>query len=200
VLAERPAWLVPAAVAVVIVILLGIVGVIVLSRRSGPSITGQTHPTPSPHATASPHATPSASPTGGPQTVPTYAPANAAPVKSVQICTVASPCDIPGTTPETNTACDVNACRLEVAVYFTAVQKSVPVSYIVKFFDRCTGQTTDLPGPSANTPASGYIVEIPTDHWAVSIPSGVKSSAIVAVTQSPAVAASAPLLIGGSTC
>jgi hypothetical protein len=39
-------------------------------------------------------------------------------------------------------------------------------------------------------------VAIPTDHLSVSIPSGVKSGAIVAVSQTPAAAASAPLLIG----
>ena len=84
-------------------------------------------------------------------------------------------------------------------MYFTSVQKSVPYSYIVKFFDRCTGQTTDLPGASTTTPPSGYIVAIPTDHLSVSIPSGVKSGALVAVSQTPAVAASAPLLVGSET-
>ena len=85
-------------------------------------------------------------------------------------------------------------------MYFTSVQKSVPYSYILKFFDRCTGQTTDLPGANTTTPPSGYIVAIPTDHLAVSIPSGVKSGALVAVSQTPAVAASAPLLLGGTSC
>jgi hypothetical protein len=85
-------------------------------------------------------------------------------------------------------------------VYFTSVQKSVNASYTLKFFDRCTGVTTDLPGAGATTPPSGYIVEIPTDHLAVSIPSGAKSAALVAVSSSPAVAASAPLLLGGTTC
>ena len=85
-------------------------------------------------------------------------------------------------------------------MYFSAVQKSVPYSYTVKFFDRCTGQTTDLPGPSATTPASGYIVAIATDHWPVSIPSGVKSGAIVAVASKPAVARSEPLLLGTDSC
>ena len=84
-------------------------------------------------------------------------------------------------------------------MYFTAVQKSTQTSYILKFFDRCTGQTTDLPGAGTTTPASGYIVSIPTDHLSVSIPSGVKSGALVAVSQTPAVAASAPLLIGSET-
>ncbi|HEY0829491.1 MAG TPA: hypothetical protein VGE99_00015 [Candidatus Dormibacteraeota bacterium] len=199
-LAERPPWLVPAAVAVVIVILLGIVGIFVLSHRGSPTVTGGVHTTPSPHATTSPHTTPSATQGSGPKEVPSFGATTAAPVSKVQICTTASPCDIPGSTAETSTACDVSSCKLEVAIYFTAVQKSVNVAYTVKFFDRCTGQTTDLPGPSATTPASGYIVEIPTDHWAVTIPSGVKSGAIVAVTSSPAIAASPPLLIGGNSC
>jgi len=44
-------------------------------------------------------------------------------------------------------------------------------------------------------------VAIPTDHLAVNIPGGVKSGALVAVSQTPAVAASAPLLIGSqSSC
>ena len=85
-------------------------------------------------------------------------------------------------------------------MYFTSVQKSVPYSYIVKFFDRCSGQTTDLPGANTTTPATGYIVAIPTDHLAVAIPSGVRSGALIAVSQTPAAAASAPLLIGGNSC
>ena len=84
-------------------------------------------------------------------------------------------------------------------MYFTAVQKSTQISYILKFFDRCTGQTTDLPGAGTTTPSTGFIVAIPTDHLAVSIPVGVKSGALVAVSQTPAVAASAPLLIGSQT-
>jgi len=199
---ERPPWLVPAAVAAVIVILLGIVGIFVLSHRGGgnPTVTGQVHTTPSAHATTSPRSTPSATQGSGPKDVPSFGATNAAPVSKVQICTTASPCDIPGSAQETATACDVSSCKVEVAVYFTSVQKSVAVSYTIKFFDRCTGQTTDLPGPTATTPASGYIVMIPTDHWSVTIPSGVKSGAIVAVTSSPAIAASAPLLIGGNSC
>ena len=97
-------------------------------------------------------------------------------------------------------AASAAAMEVEVAIYFSAVQKSTQVSYTIKFFDRCTGVTTDLPGPSATTPASGYIVAIPTDHWPVSIPSGAKSGAIVAVAQKPAVARSQPLLLGADTC
>jgi hypothetical protein len=199
-LSERPAWLLPAAVAAVIVILLGIVGVIVLANRGGGPITG-IKTSPSPRATTSPKASPSTTPTGGgAQTVPSYGPASAAPVSKVQICTTTSPCNIPGASPESGTACDLASCRVEVAVYFTTSQKSVSVSYTLKFFDRCNGQTTDLPGAKTTTPATGYIVSVPTDHLAVRIPSGVKSGALVAVSQTPGVAASAPLLLGGDTC
>src|SRR5437868_3985673 len=200
-LAERPPWLVPAAVAVAIVILLGIFGVIVLANRGGSPVTSGTHPTPSARASTSPGISPSATPTTkGPLAVPNFGPASADPITKVQICTTASPCNIPGSTPETGSACDLSSCKVEVAIYFSAVQKSTQVAYTIKFFDRCSGVTTDLPGPSASTPASGYIVAIPTDHWAVSIPSGAKSGAIVPVAQKPAVARSEPLLLGADTC
>jgi hypothetical protein len=87
-----------------------------------------------------------------------------------------------------------------VAIYFTSVQKSVPVSYIVKVFDRCSGQTTDLPGAKTTTPSTGFIVVIPNDHVSVALPSGLKSAAVVAVAQDPAQAASPPLLIGADSC
>jgi hypothetical protein len=182
----------------VIILLLGFVGLKVLSGRGGGSPIAQSSSTPSSHPSGSPHTSPSSSPSGKtPQPVPTtYGPATADPVKSIQICTISTPCNIPGSSAETGSSCEPSSCKLEVAMYFTAVQKSVPISFIVKFFDRCTGQTTDLPGAGTTTPSTGYIVAIPTDHLAVSIPSGVKSGAIVAVAQTPAVAASAPLLVG----
>jgi hypothetical protein len=199
---ERPSWLVPAAVAVVIILLLGIVGIRILSGRGTGSPTAQVTASPSAGVSASPRATPSSSPSNkAPLPVPTtFGPSSADPVKSVQICTAASPCNIPGQSAENATSCDLSSCKIEVAMYFTSVQKSVPYSYIVKFFDRCSGQTTDLPGPSTTTPATGYIVAIPTDHLTVNIPKGVKSGALVAVSQTPAVAASAPLLLGANSC
>jgi hypothetical protein len=196
---ERPSWLIPAIIAVVVILLLGTVGGIVLSGR-GKTTTGGA--TPSPTAKTSPKASPKASPTPtgqGPLAVPSFGPASAAPITSVIICSVATPCNIGSGSPaETATACDLNACKLEVGIYFSAPQK-VPVAYMIKFFNRCTGETKDLPGPNAYTPP-GYTVVIPTDHWQVSIPSGVKSGAIVAVAQQPTVAASAPLMLGGDSC
>jgi hypothetical protein len=195
---ERPGWLVPAAIAAVVVILLGAVGVIILPRLGAGNPIASVTATPSGHATTSPKTTPSS--TGGPQAVPTYAPASAAPISKVQICTAAAPCNIPGGSPETGSPCDLSSCKVEVALYFTSVQKSVPVSYIIKVFDRCTGQTTDLPGAKTTTPSTGFIVAIPTDHLSVALPGGLKSAAIVAVAQQPAEAASPPLLIGSETC
>ena len=201
ILAERPSWLVPAAIAVVVVLILGIVGIKVLSGRGTGSPIAQGTATPSSHPSGTPRGTPTSTPSNkGPLAVPTtFGPASADPVKSVQICSAASPCNIPGSSAETGSSCDLSSCKLEVAMYFTAVQKSTPISYTIKFFDRCSGQTTDLPGAGTTTPPSGYIVAIPTDHLAVSIPGGVKSGAVVAVSQTPAVAASAPLLIGSTT-
>lgn len=200
-LAERPPWLVPAAVAVVIVLVLGILGVIILNRGSSNNVA-QVHTTPSAHASTSPGTTPktSPSPTGHSlQTVPSYAPASADPVTKVQFCTTATPCHIAaGVTDESATICDLGSCKVEVALYFSGPQHSA-VSYIIKLFDRCSGTTTDLPGPNPYTPP-GYAVVIPSDHWNVSIPAGTKSAALVAVSQAPAVAASAPLLLGADSC
>jgi hypothetical protein len=192
---ERPPWLIPAVIAVVILLLLG-TGAFILSKR-GPSTPGTA--TNSPTARTSPKTSPKASPTpAGPLAVPNFGPASAAPITSVIICSTATPCNIPGSSPETATACDLTSCKLEVGIYFSGPQR-VPVSYILKFFDRCTGTTTDLPGAGPYTPP-GYNIVIPTDHLPVSIPSGVKSGALVAVAQQPTVAASAPLMLGGNSC
>jgi hypothetical protein len=198
-LPDRPPWLLPAAAAVVIVILLGGIGGFVLANRGGnPTASVQT---PSSHPSGSPKTSPSSQPSSGPQAVPVFGPATAGVVSKVQICTQAAPCKIPGAANETGTSCDLGTrCQVEVAIYFTTVQKSVPLSYAFKFFDRCTGQTTDLPGTRTTTAPTGYIVAIPSDRLAVALPSGVKSGALVAVTQQPAVAASAPLLVGGTSC
>jgi hypothetical protein len=193
---ERPPWLIPAVIGVIVLLLLG-TGAFILAKR-GSSNPGTA--TTSPSARTSPKSSPKASPTAitSPLAVPNYGPVAAAPITSVIICSAATPCNIPGSPAETATACDLTSCKVEVGIYFSGPQK-VPVSYILKFFDRCTGTTTDLPGPNPYTPP-GYNIVIPTDHWSVSIPGGVKSGALVAVAQQPAVAASPPLMLGGDTC
>ena len=196
---ERPQWLVPAAIAVGIVLLLGIVGIVVLSRagHQGGTVASSS---PSAKASGSPKTSPKTSPTAkGPLAVPVFAPASADPVTKVLFCSTATPCTIPGAPSETATNCDIGAaCKVEVGIYFSKGQ-NVPVSFNLKLFDRCTGQTTDLPGPPPFTPP-GYAIVIPRDSWNVSLPSGLKSAALVAVSQQPATAASAPLMLGSDSC
>src|ERR1700682_3634184 len=94
---ERPSWLIPAIIAIVVILLLGTVGRIVLGGRGKSSGTGGVTSSPSPGTSpkASPKASPS--PTGtGPLAVPNYGPASAAPITSVIICSVATPGNIGG--------------------------------------------------------------------------------------------------------
>lgn len=200
--AERPPWLIPAIIAIVLILVLGTIGGIVLaSRGSSPAVATKS---PSASPKTSPKASPAVSPTPSagrvPVAVPNYGPAAEAPITKVVICTTATPCPIgAGTPPETGTTCDLNSCKIEVAIYFSAPQRT-PVEYMVKFFDRCANTTKDLPGPNPYTPP-GYVVVIPTNtNWPVSIPAGTKSAAIVVVTKQPTAAASAPFLLGGESC
>src|SRR6266850_1084246 len=194
---NRPSWLVPAIIAVVLILLLGTAGGIILARNNsngGP--VGQTSP--SPGATTSPRTSPNATPSaqGGPRAVPTYAPVSADPVKSLQYCSPSTPCNISGQPPETATSCDLGAaCHVEVAIAFSSPQRTA-VGFSLKFFDRCTGVTTDLPGPNPFTPP-GYTLVILDKN--VTLPTGVKSGALVAVSTTPAVAASPALLLGSTT-
>jgi len=199
---ERPPWLIPAIIAIVLILLLGTIGGIVLaSRGSSPAVATKS---PSASPKTSPKASPGVSPTPsaarGPFAVPNYGPAAEPPITKVVICTTATPCPIgAGTPPETGTTCDLNSCKIEVAIYFSAPQRT-PVEYMVKLFDRCANTTKDLPGPNPYTPP-GYVVVIPTNtNWPVSIPAGTKSAAIVVVTKQPTAAASAPFLLGGESC
>ena len=190
---ERPAWLVPAAIGVVVVLLLGAAGGIYLATRGNPT-GGVVTQTPTPPKTT-PKASPTPTTTGGPQAVPTYAPAAAAPVTSVAFCIQPThPCQ--GVNASDYTSCKLNgSCKVMVEIKFSTVQNS-RVSYILKFFDRCSGTTTNLPGTSF-TPSGFNRVDL---LKVVTLPSGAKSAALVAVTTSPAAAASAPLLLGSETC
>jgi hypothetical protein len=188
--AERPTWIVPAAIAVILLLLIGAAGAIFLANR-GHGGTAAATPTPGGSPKTSPKASPSPSAPGGPQAVPVYAPAAADPVTSVIFCQAGHCSDT-----SADTSCALGGgCKVTVEIKFSAVQRA-NVAYIVKFFDRCTAQTTDLPGGSF-TPPGFNIVDITSNP---PLPTGAKSAAIVAVTTSPTAAASAPLLLGASTC
>ena len=181
---SRPSWMVPAIIAVVLILLLGVTGaIVVLGRGKTGAIASH-----SPGTKTSPKATASASPSAvqGPLPVPTtYGPGQAAPITSVAFLTDAA-----------DTSCTINGpCKVTVELKFSAAQHS-SVAYTLKFFDRCTGTTTDLPGNSYTPP--GFIRLDLTS--VVSLPTNVKSAALVAVSTTPAVAASAPLLLGADSC
>ncbi len=180
---QRPAWMIPAIIAVVLILLVGVGGTIVLLGRGHSGATASNSP--SPKTSPKPTASPSPSAPQGPLAVPSYGPATAAPVTGIAFLTDAA-----------DTSCAVNGpCKVTVEMKFSTAQHA-DVAYTLKFFDRCTGTTTDLPGNHFTPP--GFIrVDITS---VVSLPTGAKSAAIVAVSTTPAVTASAPLLLGADSC
>lgn len=186
----RPPWLIPAIAIIVLLLLIGGgIGIFVANRGGG---GGGGTATTSPSPKTSPKVSPNPSPSAGPFAIPTYAPGAAAPVTSVAFCQKGKCVD---TSADTN--CTLGgSCNVTVEIKFSAVQRS-DVAYVLKFFDRCSNTTTDLPGNHFTPP--GYItVDITKAN--VALPSGVKSAALVAVTTTPASAASAPLMLGSDTC
>ncbi len=183
IVSERPSWMIPAIIGVVVILLLGVTGtIIVLGHRSSPGPTATHSPSPK----TSPKASASASPTQqGPLAVPNYGPATSAPVTGIAFLTDAA-----------DTSCTLNgSCKVTVEMKFSTAQHS-DVAYTLKFFDRCAGTTTDLPGNHFTPP--GFIrVDITA---VVNLPTGAKSAALVAVSTTPGVAASAPLLLGSDSC
>ena len=179
---DRPAWMLPVIIGVVILLLLGGGGIYLLTRP-GSRTPVATH-TPSPSGKPTAKASPTPTNPGGTQTIPTYAPASVPPVVSVVF--------LP------DTACKLNStCRVDVEIKYSSPQSGT-LGYVLKFFDRCTGTTTPLPGRSFKPP-SGFIRADP-GFQTVTLPTGSKSAALVAVSTTPTAAASAPLLLGSDTC
>jgi len=184
---------------VLVLLLLGGGGVYLAGKLGSTTTTSSSRPTTSPHN--SPSSKTSPTPTGGIQQIPVYAPSNAAPIASVHFCTTATPCAAPGLANATDTNCQLGGrCTVDVGVYYSPTYRGV-VSFILKFFDRCTGVTTDLPGRTSTAGNSQVpkfsVSEISTN---VSLPTGSKSAALVAVMQQPSVVAGTPLLLGSDSC
>ncbi|HEY8816843.1 MAG TPA: hypothetical protein VIP57_17320, partial [Candidatus Dormibacteraeota bacterium] len=193
---DRPAWMLPAIAAAVVLVLLIVGGGIYLLTRPHSTVgTVVTH-TPSPGKSPKPTAKTTPTPVGGgAQAVPKYAPAAAAPITSVAFCIATThPCA--GVTASDYTSCKINGpCKIMVEIKFSTPQNG-KVSYVTNYFDRCTGTTTQLPGGNF-TPTGFTRVDI---QRVLTLPAGAKSAALVAVSNSPTAAASAPLLLGGDTC
>jgi len=174
----------PAIIVVVVLLLLGAGGGIYLLTRPGSSGVGVVKHTPTPSSKPTAKASPTPTNSGSPLAVPAYAPASAPPVKSVVFLPDAS--------------CKLNStCRVDVEMSYSSAQSGT-LGYVLKFFDRCTGTTTTLPGRSFK-PSTGFIRADPGIQN-VTLPAGAKSAALVAVSTTPAAAASAPILLGSNTC
>ncbi|TMC00342.1 MAG: hypothetical protein E6J40_02120 [Chloroflexi bacterium] len=71
--------------------------------------------------------------------MPTYAPSTNPPVTSVEF--------LPDAT------CTLASCRVDVEMKYSPAQGG-ELGYTLKFFDRCTGTTTDLPGRHFTPPTA----------------------------------------------
>jgi hypothetical protein len=172
-LSGRPGWLIPAAIAVVVLLLLGI-GAVVLTHRGG---TTNPQAQTSPHASASPKA--SASPTNAIHEPTAVAPFAAAPLASVQFCQSSDPCKF-GTTQDFK--CELNSsCHIDLGIYLNA--NASQVTYQVQFFDRCTGETRTLFGPKTDHVNNQRAwLPAPVGGWPVTLPSAKAAVVYIVVT------------------
>jgi len=137
---------------------------------SPPPGTGLRAPTPSPLPT-------------GPRQVPTLAPAAAGPITGIEIQPLEGSCQ-PNAT-----------CPVQVTVRLAPQPSAEQVTWSFHVFDRCTGTTNVLPGTSV-TALAGWAYVYGTSWPELS---AGHLLALVAVTESPAAAASPAVLAGGSS-
>jgi len=192
---ERPPWLVPAIAAIVLILLIGVGGGIFAATRGGSTNNGGG--TPSPSAKTSPKASPKASPSTGTTllAVPSYAPATSPPFTKVQFCLTQAPCQ-GATSADTN--CSIGgSCHVDIGIYYDAAVGQL--TYLVNFFDRCTGTTTvvfkrtDTPNP-----AFRIFLPAPNGGFPVTLPSAKAGAIVVVASAGTAQAASAAYFLPGS--
>ncbi|MDQ6721007.1 MAG: hypothetical protein M3003_09465 [Candidatus Dormibacteraeota bacterium] len=98
-----------------------------------------------------------------------------------------------------DTVCSLSGrCTVDVEMKYSPAQ-SGQLGYKLEFFDRCASTTKEIPGRSFKPPVA--FARADPGLQTITLPSGVKSAALVAVSTTPAAAASAPLLLGSTdTC
>ena len=201
-LTERPPWLIPAAIAVVVLLLLGIGGFALASRGNSSRPQANT----SPHPTASPKA--SASPTGvALLPVPDFGPAANPPLTAVKFCTPSAPCVFgAGVPPATDTNCTLGgSCHVDMAAFWNG-NTVTTMTFTIEFFSRCNNpgntSTVVFQRTSQNVARFRPIYDpAPAGGFALTLPSGVKAAALVAIADIGVVkAASAPFPLGAESC
>jgi len=203
---ERPAWLVPAAIALVVLLLLGAIGVYLKTRPA--SSGGVAHASPSPKT--SPKSSPKSSPTPGGAgllPIPDYGPAVNSPLTSVKFCTPSAPCAFGGgAAPATDTNCKLGgSCHVDMAAYWSGNTVNT-LTLSIEFFDRCNNpnnkSTAVFQHTYQNVSRFRPVYDpAPSGGFLLSLPSGVKAAALVAIANTGTVkAASAPFLLGADSC
>jgi hypothetical protein len=187
---SRSFWPVAPAVAVAVVLpLLLVAGLIwwwvggqagVTARQHAPPVHASSvaegakpsQPAPTPKTTA---------PLGAkPAFVPVLAPRSGGEIENVDLGVVIGPC-VPG-----------SACKLSVQVNLAPRSADEEVDWVLVFFDRCSGQSTQEGGASIlATPDWSFVYR---RHW-YTMPAG-NSLAVIALTTAPVRTQSAPLLVG----
>jgi hypothetical protein len=182
--APHPGRWVAAALAVLLII--AVVGAVALATRN-PRSLAVTVPHPGRSASPAPvtrlrgPSTPSPVPTG-PRPVPALAPAAAGPITAIEIQPLEGSCQPSAT------------CPVQVTVRLRPQPAAEEVRWSFHVFDRCTGTTDVIPGVSV-TALAGWAYVYGTSWPTLS---ATHPLALVAVTESPAAAASPAVLAGGS--
>jgi hypothetical protein len=186
--------MVPAIIAIVVILLLGTIGGIVLANRgSSNNKVATTSPKTSPKG--SPKASPTPSAVGGLLPVPTYAPTSNPPFTRVQFCLPSATCP-GGTSADTN--CTLNStCHVDIGVYYTASVGQL--TYWVEFFDRCANTSTEV-FKQTRTPNPTYrsFIPAPAGGYPVTLPNAKAGAIVVVVESGTTQAASAPYDLPGS--
>lgn len=203
---ERPTWLVPAIIALVVILLLGTIGAIVLHGRG--AATGGTAKA-SPTAKSSPtRSSPTPSPTAvGLLPIPDYGPAANPPLTSVKFCTPSAPCVFGGKVPPaTDTHCTLGGpCHVDYAATWSGNTVNA-LTFTIEFFDRCSNpnntSTTVLQRTDSNVARFRPIFDpAPAGGFALTLPSGAKAAVLVLIADTGTVkAASAPFQLGADSC
>jgi hypothetical protein len=181
----RFGWRLPAAA--------GLVGALLVVAVV--AVTGAARPEPVTHraqlAIVSPvtpslvtvHETPAPAPSAIPLQMPTFAPAAAAPIRSVAASLI-GPCTSGAT------------CGLDLTISFQPARSNLRLAWKLEVFDGCTGEIAERPGGSFAAPAGWSRVEVTAK---LPVPA-MKAPRIIAVTTAPSAAQSAPISVLPAAC